>query len=539
MTVVAANLVYLAGLRTVLDPMISMDPFYIQMARRPLSSLLSEVPAWGPLYAVWLKPFVAALGDPLAVYVANLYALSFGVSVMLYLYLLAVSRRTEVAVVAALFFVVSDFNVPLSSKVSGFALLVVLAGLTFSEAAPAGAARMTVAAVGILLASYVRPEFYPAALGIFVAATWLACGEVRKSGPQALLWPTTGLVFILVSALWSGTPLGGAAHDGGRLFIALREHFAWNWSRWHNEPPDFLDIWGRVFGGAPTVLQAVLRSPAAIFRHLGDNLLGTVRFMVATAFAHYPLLAPATSPALVTAENLSLSTAVIGSLVVAAKRPSTRRQLLERYGHALLVYAALAMCSVVAAVAIFPLPYYLLMPAVLLMLAGTLAATLIIPAPPAWSLRTQLLAALLCLAAMPKPYVLPSAYVVEGSPFKASITATRPITDTIELVRSLHLREPVQVLTFADGVGEMLGPGFREVKIWQKGAQPLAAFIKENNVGMIISLGPGQESVMVNDREWNRMRNDLPAAGFTRFIVPNHEAVGVYVRTDLVQKGGE
>src|ERR1035437_7761564 len=35
-TVVAANFLYLAGLSLILDPMISMEPFYIQMAQRPL-----------------------------------------------------------------------------------------------------------------------------------------------------------------------------------------------------------------------------------------------------------------------------------------------------------------------------------------------------------------------------------------------------------------------------------------------------------------------------------------------------------------------
>ena len=34
--VVAANFLYLAGLPRILDPMISMEPFYISMAQRPL-----------------------------------------------------------------------------------------------------------------------------------------------------------------------------------------------------------------------------------------------------------------------------------------------------------------------------------------------------------------------------------------------------------------------------------------------------------------------------------------------------------------------
>src|SRR5262249_29936128 len=82
----------------------------------------------------------------------------------------------------------------------------------------------------------------------------------------------------------------------------------------------------------------------------------------------------------------------------------------------------------------------------------------------------------------------------------------------------------------------MLGTGVHEIRIWQKGTQPLEAYIRENDVGLIISLGAGQDSVMVNDREWNRFQNSAAAGGFTRVSVPNHEAVGVYVRSDLLPK---
>jgi hypothetical protein len=79
--VLAANARYLTGLARVLDPMIAMDPYYIALARRPLAEIAQTDPSWGPLYALWLKPFVALLGDPLRVYFADVGALSVGVSV--------------------------------------------------------------------------------------------------------------------------------------------------------------------------------------------------------------------------------------------------------------------------------------------------------------------------------------------------------------------------------------------------------------------------------------------------------------------------
>jgi hypothetical protein len=48
----------------------------------------------------------------------------------------------------------------------------------------------------------------------------------------------------------------------------------------------------------------------------------------------------------------------------------------------------------------------------------------------------------------------------------------------------------------------MMGTGFHEVKIWQKGASPLHTSMRDNDVGVIVSLGAGQESVIDNERDW-------------------------------------
>jgi len=535
--VVAANWLYLAGLTGILDPMMSMEPFYIDMAQRPVSRILTENPAWGPLYALWLKPWVAVLHDPVAVYTANLYALSFGVSVLIYVYLLLLTRRATVGLGAALFFLVSDLNVPLYSKVSGFALMMVLAGFTVSEAMPAGGPRMTAAATGMVFAAYARPEFYPAGLGLCLVALWRAGSAVGAAGRRILLWPVTLLAFILFLALGTGAPIFSPGRDNSRSFMAFREHFAWNWTRWHDQGRDFSSIWQQEFGGARTLLRAFLNNPGAVLHHLLDNFLGTVRFMAGAAFDHYPVLAPATSPALVRTENLLVSAAVFGSLVLVVVRPRLRRAMADRYGHVLLPYAALAMCSLVAATVIYPCTYYLIIPGVLLTLAAALAATLIFPVGSDFSGRARVGAVLACLAAIPKPFVLPSAYVVADSPFIARIAVARTITDTMGLIRSLGLPPPVHVLTFSDGIGAMLGAGFHEVKVWEKGDQPLEPFLRDNHVDVIVNLEAGRDSFAIGDPYWRLIQMRPEAAGFTRVSVPNHEDVRVYVRADLTEAG--
>jgi hypothetical protein len=90
-------------------------------------------------------------------------------------------------------------------------------------------------------------------------------------------------------------------------------------------------------------------------------------------------------------------------------------------------------------------------------------------------------------------------------------------------------------MTTTDGVGEMLGAGFREIKVWQKGAQPLQAFMRDHDIGVIINLEGGRDSFTVDDPYWKLVHNDPGAAGFVRVPVRNHETVHIYVRTDLIR----
>ncbi len=533
LTVLLANARYLAGLPAVLDPMLSMEPFYIDMARRPVARIVGEDPGWGPLYALWLKPFVALLGDPLKVYAANVYALSLAVSALVYCYVLLLTRRAAVAAGAALFFLIGNFNVPLYSKVSAFALLIVLAGAGVAEMVPPGARRTSVVSIGVLLAAYARPELYPAALGLWFLAAWRARREAREAR-RIWWWPATALAAVVIVAAAAGTPLPGARGGPDRFLLALQEHFAWNWNGWHGAHRPVFSIWEREFGGAPSVLRAALNNPRALAHHATDNLLGAARFMCAAPFDHYPLLVPASRPRWVTAENVLAAAAGLGLLLAVAARAAWRRALLDRYREALLQYAILAIVGLAAAVAIFPAPHYLAIPGVLLMLAATMAATVVIPDRPSRSLGQRAAAALACFLAVPRPFVLPSAYVVPGSPFTGQIAVSRTVTDTVAFVRDLHLPPPVEVLSTTDGIGELLGAGFGEVKAWQKGAQPLEAYMRDRNVGLVLNLEGGRESFAIDDPYWSRLQVDPAAAGFTPLSVPGHERVGVYVRSDLL-----
>jgi hypothetical protein len=431
-------------------------------------------------------------------------------------------------------FLISVWNVPLDSKVSNFAPLVVVGGLAAAEAVPAGARRMSVAGLAVLVASYARPELYPAA-PVFAAATlWLSYREARAGDRRALWWSIAVSIAILAPSAWTGTPASGI----DRLLQALQEHFAWNWNRWHDAHASALSIWRQEFGAADTPLSAVLANPRAVARHVADNTVGTLRLIGGSTFDHFPLFAPPTWPRAVAAENAFVTAAAFGAVVATIARPEHRRELRARYGTALFQYAVLTAVCTMATAIVFPVPRYVAMPCVLGLLTAALATSLLVPTSRRFATGTRVAIALACLAAVPRPFVVPSTYAVAGPPFTGRITVLRRVADTVAFVRSLQLPLPVRVLSTTDGIGALLGDGFDQVDVWGMGTQPLEAYMRAHDVGLAINLEGGRQSLAVDDPMWARLQLQPEEMGFTGVPVPGHETVGVFVRNDLVAPAG-
>ena len=524
LTVVLANGLFLSGLAQVIDPTTtSMEPYFIDMARRPLAAIVGENPEWGPLYALWLKPFWLVLGDPLLVYSANVYALALATSLAIYAYLLLATGRASVAAAAALFFVVSDLNVPLSSKVCSFAAMVVLVSLALSQLLSGPVARWLVVSVGALLASYARPELYPAAILLWLAAAW------RSFRPSFRLWSTASIgrrgaipfvgLLIAVPAATVGTPLWSRHGENDRLFAALREHFAWNWAHWNGRSKYVHTVWELEFGDARTVLDALFANPGALLRHVGENLSGVGRFLTASAFEHEPLIAGAFAPSIVRVENLlvGLFCGVVIAAVLAVRR--YRAEMGARYGQSLLVFCALAVSPLAASALIYPSPHYLVLPGLIVILAVALACSLLLPAGRPTSARGYLLFALCSLWFVPRPH---------GAPV---ILGTRPVTDTVTHIRSLGLRPPVHVLSMTDGIGELLGDGFEEIKVWGRNDQPLEEYIKAEHVDVIVTMERGRYSFVVDDPYWQTIQLTPADAGFRLSSSMPDESARVWVRS--------
>lgn len=531
--IVLANLRYLTGLARILDPVLEMEPFYIDMAKRPLVEVLAQNPTWGTLYAAWLRPFRLLLDDPLRVYAANVHVLSFGLTIAVYAYALLATRRAAIATGAGLFFLVSDFNVALSSKVCAFALVVVLVGLALSELASRRDRRMAIAAGGILLASYARPELYPSGLCVWLVALRMARGRLRERG--TLGWVLGGTAAILAAAWTVGTPLWSPHHHDARLIDAFREHFAWNWTRWTGEPAYYLTIWQREFGAADGVVAAIRANPAAVARHVAANAAGILRVLAGATFAHYPLLTPPTWPVSVALEMLVVAAASLACVVTVLVRRDRRAVAVRDYGDAGVAFCALAIFPLGGAAVVYPNIHYLIVPAACVLLVTVFAIATLVPAPgERWRPWRRAAIALACLAAVPTPFVLPSEYFAGRRAPLAKLATTRDVTDAIHRIRALDLPRPTHVLTFNDGLGELLGTGFEEIKIWQRGAKPLKALIADEHIDVIVTLDPGRYSFRVDDPYWETIQLEPATTGFAPVVTPEGTRARIWARADAV-----
>lgn len=534
--VAAAGIRYLAGLSKILDPVVSMEPFYIDLAQRSVSEILSQNPAWGPLYALWLKPFRTLLADPLRVYAANVYFLSFGLSVAVYCYTLLLTRRAAVATGAALFLLISDLNVPLSSKVFVFTLIMVLVGLALSELAARDERRMAIGAAGVLVGSYARPELYPAGLCLWILAIWLARPELRKLHLPTLGWVVGGTGLLLFVAWWIGTPLWDPEEN--RLFQAFREHFAWNWSRWNGGSEYYLAIWQREFGTADGIVRACLENPGAFAHHVLDNLKGVLESLFGSTFDHFPLFAVSTWPWLVRTEDLAVAAAAFGCIIRVAASRELRRDTWQRYRQIFLILPVLTIFPIAGATLVYPRTHYLLVPSVCIILVGTLAVSILLPPMQVRSPFRRALIALLAVTAIPTPFVLPTDHLAAGIAPVGNLAVTRTVTDTVELIRSLDLPEPVHVLTFTDGIGELLGDGFHEVKIWRRGERPLKSYLEDEHVDVIVTTEQGRRSFLVDDPYWETIQLDPATTGFAPVATASDTVARIWVRAGLLEKSG-
>ncbi len=503
LVVLAANGVYLSGLTSVIDPGGSMDPLYIRRSQLPVAQILDGSPAWGPLYALWLKLLGTFWADPLDVFAANVCLISVALTSLTFVYLILATQRALLATAVALLVLVSDLNVPLESNAYALAWIVVLAALCVAEGAGSRAGRALVVSVGAMLASYARPELYLAAWLLLGFAVYRAAGDSATERRQLFrAAAVVGLAAVLLGG-WLGTPLFSPYHANDRLFAAFREHFAWNWNQWNGEWLSFGVGWSREFGAAASLAEAFAANPQTFLRHLADNLVGAIVGLGGASFAHFPILLPPAQSWAAGVESVAVGLGALAAMLGVAVSREARAQALARFGDRAVLLLLVALPPLLSAVLVYPRSRYLMIPGMAVLLASSFAAATLLPEHASRGRAWPLLVAALLVAAVPSPFALPP-----------NVEARRDVTNAVRRIRDLGLEPPVRVLTITDGIADLLGEGFEGVRVWERGDLSLERYIDAQRIDVIVTTERGRKSFIVDDPYWDRVQLEPRSTGF-------------------------
>jgi hypothetical protein len=519
-------------------------------------------PQWSPLYAVWyfLVESLLRISDR-----AQLYLLSFAVlsalnPLLIYIYLRRLLVKPVIALPVAFLFLVSFSNLEIIPYPGKFALLLLLSFLILSTFG-SERVRWTLAILGLLLISYVRPEYYVSFL-LAIASLGL-CAVIRIWRHDRIgwrrWWPGALFIAVIIFGLFVviGNPLAG-----GRSLTAFKQHFALNYVAINNIDIDpwmnFVALSNEAFGRADSIGQAMLANPQMFLAHFQRNAALYTKRLIEISLVPYmrPWLVPAQSAQIVTIlvtslAGVALFLALLMNLVQARRRTWAcmrwvppafcDRPNVPDTSRLAFVTLVVMFTTTVSALLIYPRDHYLQLPAVLLtMLASVFVSNsldLVVGSrlPLTWRYVSLLAVAIACFVVTPS---LSTGFL--WSPIKKG-EPRRDIFETVQLVQSMGIDAPTTVL-----VPNRWGYSFNAYLDDHLAVLPptektggFAQFLTDRSLGLVI--WPERVAVdplFADDLEFASFTGDLSSYDFVAVPVPRSRGERtVLVRRDLLDPG--
>ncbi|MBN1270296.1 MAG: hypothetical protein JXB04_11965 [Kiritimatiellae bacterium] len=448
-----------------------------------------------PLYSLWYYVLSLTQADRVELYYRNYKLLTLLLPLVLYV-LLRVCRVSPWASLAVAWLcMIARFNYPSYVRVYHFAACVVLLSLVVAARMRRLTRATLAAAVGALLASYVRPEMFLAF--VLLAAFYLGAAvlELRRRTSGGEVAPL--VIFLLVCVvvlLAAGVPVAGE-----RSWVAFREHFALNRVAWEGGDADSWtqaeSITAGSFGDVHSVPAAFFRAPGMFLRHVGSNLKAlphNARYLLslnARPFMPGTLVLP-----------------FLGLLLLVTA-PCWWKELPARvreHGRLMLFAAAYLAASVASVAVIHPRLHYLVLPAVLVALV---LAVLVAPresggSPAGWG--AAVLAGMVVVALVPV----------------GETAAARPNVATVEFVKGLGISNDVTVLHEGGVAHVYFGANYKSCYPgWKK--EPFDALLKARGINMVLVTDRLKAMpAFAEDAQWQAFLEKPGSRGFRQLDSP-------------------
>ncbi len=222
----------------------------------------------GALYCLWHLAIQLITNDSIKTFYWNWIFLTVVPFIATFLLLRSLKINTWVGLWLTLLFMFSDLNYTLTPKLTHFTLIIIAIGLAYANTFKKSTQKLLVITITALVASYVRPEMYVAAL-IFLV--WLIVVSVKNKNYSSALW---ALGLVVVSGIVFGTPI----RENDRSLWTFKVYFAIHYLEQHPEIKlspwnHFNEINEQVFGRKiKSPFDAFFSEPQLVSMHIWENI---------------------------------------------------------------------------------------------------------------------------------------------------------------------------------------------------------------------------------------------------------------------------
>ena len=505
-----ASLKYVYGIRKIFDIVMYDESSYLFSGYHLLEKGFPDGQQ-APLYAVWYFILSQFQPNKIELFYLNFQVLAIVTPIIFYLLLRRYKLHIMASIIISFLFMISFSNLPLSPKVSNFALLVILMFFILATYAKKIFSYIGIVSFGSLLASFIRPELFIAYLlliFVYVSLIFIKTKEFKISDLMFFV------VFLILSffLLWGiGLPL-----KGGRENAAIIQHFAVNWVEWSGSElsgwTDSIEIFKQNFGDSDSFLSMLKNNPFMLFKHLGSNILKVPYNAFGLLFVHSTIFFPRDFFIL---ESVLLILLII--IYIFIKRKKIKYNIFKKINSQkrLLVSAIIYLFPVcLALLLIYPRFHYLVLSNTLVVIV---ISVLCVSNQIKDKLNKQLLFVGIILIAI-------SPNAIDAFAYKKSIgkrLGDLSNVKTINFISSLNISKEVNILEAEGGYHYYLEENFKRVAEYYKNNQSFNTFRQEYNISMIVLTEKlMNDSRLKNDVEWKYFLENYEKIGFKMVDIP-------------------
>lgn len=523
---IASGLVYLYSINSFLDILGNDESMYLYWGITFPKDF--PIPEYSPLYIIWYKMLYQLQRDTILLYFLNYKAMSILPSLLIYVFLRINRLRILISFFCSILFLISFANFPTWPKVNHFVLIIILSGLIISSLRENVKYKSIILTLCMLLASFVRPEFF---ISFIIASIIITVIYVREFLKIPRFESIKTLLFTYIISVILLIILGFPAGSGNRTFDAFGQHYARNWVQTHNDPRDpyynYKAILENDFGKVNSFSQAVMKNPYAIANHIFLNSKGILQEVRIMFLMFYPYGYPSDAAKIIVVLILFLLLLFLLIKGMLRKPDKYLIQVKENFRYFrfnYIIFFTIVIPGIVSVLLIYPRRHYLL---VLVLITILMIVATLFRYTDSSNIRYKYFSCLLALL-ISVVLIRPLNSIVKNSD-QDNLKALR-------YMQTLNTNERVKILEAWGIYSIYLGKNYKRVPEYHKDI-PFLSYLEKWSINMIVvSERIMNDTRFYNDPEWIEFIKNPSEYGFVSVEIPDVKEIKLLVKNNLLKK---